>query len=266
MPTTRRRRDPYAIRLVQRHEGILIGHIPILQRSPIMLDLDLCMDGFATHGQYVRTYFYWPVILIPYNLLLGMCMSSEYMFLTMVIPGPSNPKYPIDVYLVPLIEKMQNLWHVGVLMRDSAKSETFTMHAALIWIMNDLPAYGMVSGWSTAGVMGCPVCMEDTHAFYLQNGWEAAFRLPPPPVTVESSAAPQTPPDAGPSGVAPATEEVPPEHQHLWFESMKMTYWWDYNDESMFWVFNMWARKYIRKTFSVAWSSLMKPLWLANDV
>ncbi|KAL0405387.1 UNVERIFIED_CONTAM: hypothetical protein Slati_3852600 [Sesamum latifolium] len=81
----------------------------------------------------------------------------------------------IDVYLEPLIEELQNLWHVGVLMRDSARDETFVMCAALIWTVNDLPAYGMASGWSSAGVMGCPVCMKDTHAFYLQNGRKACY-------------------------------------------------------------------------------------------
>ncbi|KAL0454599.1 UNVERIFIED_CONTAM: hypothetical protein Slati_0799100 [Sesamum latifolium] len=99
-----------------------------------------------------------------------MCLSSEYMFLTMVILGPSNPKRLIDIYLEPLIEELQNLWHEGVQMRDNAKDEIFTMRAALMWTVNDLPAYGMASGWSTTGVMGCPVCMEDTRAFYLQNG------------------------------------------------------------------------------------------------
>ncbi|KAL0405302.1 UNVERIFIED_CONTAM: hypothetical protein Slati_3844100 [Sesamum latifolium] len=84
-----------------------------------------------------------------------MCMSSEYMFLTIVILGPSNPKRLIDVYMEPLIEELQILWHVGVLTRDSAKDEIFTMRSALMWTVNDLPAYGMASGWSTAGVMGC---------------------------------------------------------------------------------------------------------------
>ncbi|KAL0438924.1 UNVERIFIED_CONTAM: hypothetical protein Slati_2375400 [Sesamum latifolium] len=102
-------------------------------------------------------------------------MSYEYISLTMVISGHSNPKRLIDVYLEPLIEELQNLWHVGVLTRDSAKNETFTMRAALIWTVNDLPAYGMASGWSTAGVMGCPVCMKDTHTFYLQNGRKTCY-------------------------------------------------------------------------------------------
>ncbi|KAL0437662.1 UNVERIFIED_CONTAM: hypothetical protein Sradi_0474100 [Sesamum radiatum] len=64
---------------------------------------------------------------------------------------------------------------MGVLTRDSVKNDIFTMRVVLIWTMNDLPAYGMASGWSTIGVMGCLVSMEDTHAFYLQNGRKARY-------------------------------------------------------------------------------------------
>ncbi|KAL0404167.1 UNVERIFIED_CONTAM: hypothetical protein Sradi_2057500 [Sesamum radiatum] len=32
------------------------------------------------------------------------------------------------------------------------------MQEALMWTVNDLP----LMGWSTAGIMGCPVCMDDT--------------------------------------------------------------------------------------------------------
>ncbi|KAL0444256.1 UNVERIFIED_CONTAM: hypothetical protein Slati_2148300 [Sesamum latifolium] len=59
-------------------------------------------------------------------------------------------------YLESLIEELQHLWHVGVLTHDNTKNETFTMRVALMWTVNNLPAYGMAFGWSTASVMGCP--------------------------------------------------------------------------------------------------------------
>ncbi|KAL0421309.1 UNVERIFIED_CONTAM: hypothetical protein Slati_3153800 [Sesamum latifolium] len=90
-----------------------------------------------------------------------MCMSHEYIFLTMVIPDPSNPKHLIDVYLEPLIKELLQLWHVGVRTYDHATNNAFIMQTALMWTVNDLPAYGMASGWSTAGVMGCSVYMDD---------------------------------------------------------------------------------------------------------
>ncbi|KAL0462817.1 UNVERIFIED_CONTAM: hypothetical protein Slati_0169300 [Sesamum latifolium] len=95
-----------------------------------------------------------------------MCMSSEYMFLTMVIPRPLNLKRLIDVYLKSLIEELQNLWHTGILTRDSARDEIFAMRAVLMWTVNDLPAYGMASGWSFAGVMGCPV-----YRYRIEHKW-----------------------------------------------------------------------------------------------
>ncbi|KAL0309024.1 UNVERIFIED_CONTAM: hypothetical protein Sradi_5844700 [Sesamum radiatum] len=126
--------------------------------------LDFYIDGFAPHGQYGRTYSYWSIIITPYNLPSSMCMSSEYIFLTIVIPSPSNPKRLIDAYLEPLIEELLQLWHVGVRTYDHAMDQAFMMQLALMWTANDLPAYGMAFRWSTTGVMGCPVCMDDTRA------------------------------------------------------------------------------------------------------
>ncbi|KAL0325131.1 UNVERIFIED_CONTAM: hypothetical protein Sradi_5082400 [Sesamum radiatum] len=48
----------------------------------------------------------------------------------------------------------------GVRTYDHATDSAFHMRAALMWIVNDLPAYDMASRWSTAGVMGCPVFMD----------------------------------------------------------------------------------------------------------
>ncbi|KAL0423401.1 UNVERIFIED_CONTAM: hypothetical protein Sradi_0874900 [Sesamum radiatum] len=137
--------------------------------------LGLCTDGFAPHDQYDRTYSCWPVIITPYNLSPGRYMSFEYMFLMMVIPGLSNLKRLIDVYLEPLIEELLQLWHVGVRTYDHATNRASMIRAALMWTMNDLPVYGIASGWSTAGIMGCPVCMDDTRAFHLQHGRKACY-------------------------------------------------------------------------------------------
>ncbi|KAL0289539.1 UNVERIFIED_CONTAM: hypothetical protein Sradi_7071600 [Sesamum radiatum] len=62
---------------------------PDFAEEPRNVWLGLYTDGFAPHSQYGRTYLCWPTIT-PYNLPPGICMSSDYMFLTMVIPSPSN--------------------------------------------------------------------------------------------------------------------------------------------------------------------------------
>ncbi|KAL0311625.1 UNVERIFIED_CONTAM: hypothetical protein Scaly_2923700 [Sesamum calycinum] len=147
---------------------------PNFAAEPRNVRLGLYTDGFAPRGSTVARILVGPLYL-HYTISHRMCMSSQYMFLTMVFFGSSNPKYLIDVYLEPLIEELQNLWYVGVLTRDSEKDETFMTSAALMWTVNDLPAYRMASGWSTASVMGCPVCMEDTRAFYLQNSRKTCY-------------------------------------------------------------------------------------------
>jgi len=49
------------------------------------------------------------------------------------------------------------------------------MRAALMWTINDFPAYEMLSGWSTHGKRACPYCMENNKAFTLANGGKASF-------------------------------------------------------------------------------------------
>jgi hypothetical protein len=49
------------------------------------------------------------------------------------------------------------------------------MRAALMWTINDFPAYGMLSGWSTHGKLACPYYMENNKAFTLTNGGKASF-------------------------------------------------------------------------------------------
>ncbi|KAL0444782.1 UNVERIFIED_CONTAM: hypothetical protein Slati_2200900 [Sesamum latifolium] len=72
---------------------------PDFASEPCNVCLGLCADGFAPHGQYGKSYSCWSVIITPYNLPPGMCMKSEYMFLSLIIPGPANLKRLIDVYL-----------------------------------------------------------------------------------------------------------------------------------------------------------------------
>jgi len=44
-----------------------------------------------------------------------------------------------------------------------------------MWTINDFPAYGMLSGWSTHGKLACLYCMENNKAFTLRNGGKASF-------------------------------------------------------------------------------------------
>ncbi|KAL0337462.1 UNVERIFIED_CONTAM: hypothetical protein Scaly_2021300 [Sesamum calycinum] len=71
------------------------------------------------------------------------------------------------VYLKSLIEELLQLWHVGVRTYDHATDRAFIMRAALMWTVNDLPAYGMASGWSIAGLWDArSVWMIQEHSIY----------------------------------------------------------------------------------------------------
>ncbi|KAK4394088.1 hypothetical protein Sango_1879600 [Sesamum angolense] len=81
----------------------------------------------------------------------------------------------IDVYFESLIEELLQLWHVGVRMDDNATDQAFIMRATLMWTVNNLPAYGITSGWSTVDITGCPVCLDDAWAFHLQHSRKACY-------------------------------------------------------------------------------------------
>ena len=71
--------------------------------------LGLCIDEFQPFRQSGSQYSSRPIILTPYNLPQKMCMKEQYLFLTIIVPGPRNPKDKLDVCLQPLIFELQAL-------------------------------------------------------------------------------------------------------------------------------------------------------------
>ncbi|KAG7556996.1 Transposon En/Spm-like [Arabidopsis suecica] len=153
---------------------------PSFAEEPRNVYLGLCTDGFNPFGMS-KNHSLWPVILTPYNLPPDMCMKSEYLFLTILNSGPNYPRASLDVFLQPLIDELQELWHNGVEAYDVSLDQNFNLKAVLLWTISDFPAYGMLSGcdfptygmlsgWTTHGRLSCPICMEDTNAFWLPGG------------------------------------------------------------------------------------------------
>lgn len=130
--------------------------------------LGLASDGFNPFRSMSLSHSTWPVILIPYNFPPWWCMKAEYSILSLLIPGPQSPGKNIDVFLQPLIEELKILWDSGVETYDSSLNQTFQMRAALLWTINDFPAYAMLSGWSTKGKLACPCCHYNTNSTYLR--------------------------------------------------------------------------------------------------
>jgi hypothetical protein len=121
------------------------------------------------------SYSMWPVVLAPYNLPPWMCMKAQNLILALLIPGPMAPINEIDVYLQPLIDDLHELWDEGISTCDASTKETFKLHAALLWTINDFPAYGNLSGWSTKGSLACPVCNKNTTFKRLKYGNKTCY-------------------------------------------------------------------------------------------
>ncbi|CAN1289768.1 hypothetical protein LINPERPRIM_LOCUS20432 [Linum perenne] len=124
--------------------------------------LGLASDGFNPFGNMSTSYSMWPVVLTPYNLPPWMCMKEHFLFLTLLIPGPTAPGKDIDVYMQPLINELKELWLDGIQTYDVHTKCTFQLHATVLWTINDFPAYGNLSGWSTKGYLACPTCNKES--------------------------------------------------------------------------------------------------------
>ncbi|KAH0712739.1 hypothetical protein KY285_004319 [Solanum tuberosum] len=139
--------------------------------EPRNVRLGLASDGFQPFGCSRTPYSIWPVVLIPYNLPPWLCMKQENFILSMLIPGPGSLGDAIDVYLQPLIDELKELSETRVCTFDASTKRNFTLHVALLWTINDFPAYGNLSGWSTKGKLACPCCNRETFSKRLTNEW-----------------------------------------------------------------------------------------------
>ncbi|XP_075660213.1 uncharacterized protein LOC142630034 [Castanea sativa] len=143
--------------------------------DPRNVRLGLAADGFNPFGIMSTSHSTWPVMLVPYNLPPWLCMKRSSLILSAVIPGPTSPGLAIDVYLQPLVEELRELWNVGVQAYDASSKEIFQLRAALMWTINDFPAYADLSGWSTKGELACPSCAMETDSRYLKNGHKFCY-------------------------------------------------------------------------------------------
>jgi hypothetical protein len=136
--------------------------------------LGIATDGFTPYGPMAASYSCWPVFVFPYNLPPGVAMRPEYIFLSLVIPGPEHPGKNFSVFMQPVIDELQTL-KVGVETWDASIKKRFTMKAAYLWSIHDFPALGMFAGWSTHGLLACHRCLGDTKAFRLTKGGKACW-------------------------------------------------------------------------------------------
>ncbi|XP_010687371.2 uncharacterized protein LOC104901479 [Beta vulgaris subsp. vulgaris] len=97
------------------------------------------------------------------------------MMLTLLISGPKQPGNNIDVYLEPLIDDLNILWEQGVEVFDSYHKEKFTLRAMLFCTIQDYPAYGNLSGYTTKGKAACPICEDGLEGMWLTASGKNVF-------------------------------------------------------------------------------------------
>ena len=61
-----------------------------------------------------------------------MCMTRQYIFINILIPGFRNPKGNLDIYMQPVIEELLHLWEVGIMTYDIARKQNFNMKVGVI--------------------------------------------------------------------------------------------------------------------------------------
>ncbi|KAL4038405.1 hypothetical protein IC575_002025 [Cucumis melo] len=111
----------------------LVDHLwPDFGSEPRNLRLGLSTDGINPYGDLSTKYSCWPVIATIYNLPPWLCMRRKYLMLTMLISGPKQPGYDINVYLAPLIDDLKLMWEEGVQCFDAHRNERFTLRAVLL--------------------------------------------------------------------------------------------------------------------------------------
>ncbi|KAK6782459.1 hypothetical protein RDI58_020255 [Solanum bulbocastanum] len=135
----------------------------------------LASDGFNPFETMNTSHSIWPVILVPYNLPLWLCMKQPNFIFSMTILGPRAPGNNIDVYLQPLIKELKELWSDGVDTFDSSKNEMFRMRAALMWIVSDFSRLDSLFGWNTHNSLACPSYNFDTEPCRLPHNRKWCF-------------------------------------------------------------------------------------------
>jgi hypothetical protein len=82
---------------------------------------------------------------MPYNMPPNKCLKKGFIFLTLVISGPKEPKKQMNIFLCPLMEKLKELWQM-VDAYDSHLKCQFNFRDAYLWSIHDYLAYGKFVG------------------------------------------------------------------------------------------------------------------------
>ena len=136
-------------------------------RDPRDIHLGLALDGMNPYSEKRSTQSLTPVIVFNYNLPPWMVTKKYFVMLCLLIPTKlSLTGSNFDVFVQPLVDELQQLWSRRGVPTWDARAHMgvshFNLRVVLMWTLHDFPAYGLISGLTTKGFKGCPVCGPHT--------------------------------------------------------------------------------------------------------
>lgn len=137
--------------------------------------LALATDGFNPFRSLNCNHSTCPVVLIPQNLPPWMCMKQHNFILSLLIPGRYAPGNDIDVYMEPLVDDLDFIWHEGIRTYDVSKGEFFQLHGAILSTIDDFPGLGYIHECVTPGEVACPDCHLETCSLRLTKGGKSCY-------------------------------------------------------------------------------------------
>ena len=99
------------------------------------IQLGMALDGVNPYSNQSLSHSTWPIILLNYNLPLWLITKRFFLMLVLLIPRKESVTLEsIDVYLAPLIEELQQLWHgVNVVyVFDDSENKNFVLKTILM--------------------------------------------------------------------------------------------------------------------------------------
>jgi hypothetical protein len=133
----------------------------------------IATDGFNPFGMGASSYSCWPIFVIPLNLLPGLIMQKNNIFLSLLIPEYPGKNY--SVFVEPLADDLLHAFEHGLLTYDQATRRNFKMKVSFLFSIHDVPVLGLFSGLCVHGKSPCPICREALKSIWLKYSGKYSF-------------------------------------------------------------------------------------------
>jgi hypothetical protein len=77
--------------------------------DPRNVRFTLSIDGMNPFNKRMSNHITWPVILTMYNIPTWLWQKRKYLFLTVLVSGPQQLGFDMDVFLEPVMEEFEKL-------------------------------------------------------------------------------------------------------------------------------------------------------------